>query len=58
VAAAVREGRLEAGRLESYRKLKGELRHAEARVDARARSEQERRWRVIHKAARRHRPRE
>jgi ribosome biogenesis GTPase len=57
VLAAVASGLLEPERLLSHRKLQGELRHAARQHDAAARSEQERRWRVIHKAARRHRPR-
>jgi ribosome biogenesis GTPase len=57
VLAAVAAGRLDEARLLSHRKLQGELRHAARQHDAAARSEQERRWRIIHKAARRHRPR-
>ncbi|HET8648216.1 MAG TPA: ribosome small subunit-dependent GTPase A [Vicinamibacteria bacterium] len=57
VLAAVAGGTLDGARLLSYRKLRAELRHAERQVDAEARRLQERRWRTIHKAARRHRPR-
>jgi ribosome biogenesis GTPase len=57
VLAAVASGLLDPARLFSHRKLQGELRYAERQHDAAARSEEERRWRIIHKASRRHRPR-
>jgi ribosome biogenesis GTPase len=57
VVQAAGEGTLDPERLLSYRKLQAELRHVERQHDAQARSEQERRWRSIHKLARRHRPR-
>jgi ribosome biogenesis GTPase len=57
VAAAVSEGRLAAERLESYHKLRAELTHLERKHDERLQSEQKRRWRSIHKAARKHKPR-
>ncbi len=58
VAAAVAAGALPPERLASYHKLARELRHLETRVDALARGEEKRRWRSIHRLARRHRPRE
>jgi ribosome biogenesis GTPase len=57
VAAAAADGALDAARLASYHKLQAELRHVERQHDAEARRQEERRWRTIHKAARRHRPR-
>jgi ribosome biogenesis GTPase / thiamine phosphate phosphatase len=57
VSRAVQGGTLDPARLASYHKLQAELRHVERRHDAEARSQEERRWRSIHKAARRHRPR-
>ena len=58
VLAAVAEGRLAADRLESFHKLRGELRHIERKQDERVQAEDNRKWRSIHKAARKHRPRE
>jgi ribosome biogenesis GTPase / thiamine phosphate phosphatase len=58
VAAAVAEGTLDAARLASHQKLQKELRYLALRQDERGRSELEKRWRSIHKAARHHRPRE
>jgi ribosome biogenesis GTPase len=52
VTAALTDGRLERGRLESYRKLQRELHHLEIRNDARARSDERKRWRAINKEAR------
>jgi ribosome biogenesis GTPase len=46
VLEAIETGTLAAARLESARKLEGELRHQRARTDARFRSEQQRRYRV------------
>jgi ribosome biogenesis GTPase len=57
VRQAAADGTLDPERLASYHKLQAELRHLERRHDAEARSQEERRWRSIHKAARRHRPR-
>jgi ribosome biogenesis GTPase / thiamine phosphate phosphatase len=57
VVQAAADGTLDPSRLASYHKLQAELRHVERQHDAQARSEEERRWRTIHKAARRHRPR-
>jgi ribosome biogenesis GTPase len=57
VRLATGDGTLDPARLDSYHKLQAELRYAERRHDAEARSQEERRWRTIHKAARRHRPR-
>jgi ribosome biogenesis GTPase len=58
VQAAVDEGRLAPGRLDNYRKLDEELAHLVEKQDGRARLERKRRDRVIHRAARRHKPRE
>lgn len=58
VRAAVAEGRLDASRLESYLKLQAELRSLEIRHDLGAQAAERRRWRSIHKEAKRHRPRE
>jgi ribosome biogenesis GTPase len=52
VAAALEAGTLEADRFRSYRKLEREARHHEARVDTRARLEEQRKWKVIHRAQR------
>jgi ribosome biogenesis GTPase / thiamine phosphate phosphatase len=52
VNAAISEGRLEAGRLESYRKLQRELERMERKRDARLRSEYKRRWRSVQRAHR------
>ena len=58
VTAAAADGTLGPARLESYRKLQRELRHLALRQDERGQREQKQRWRAIHKAARKHRPRE
>lgn len=58
VRRAVEEGRLPANRLESYFKLQAELRSFDVRHDLGAQAAERRRWRPIHKAARRHRFRE
>jgi ribosome biogenesis GTPase len=58
VLAAVAGGELPAERLESWRKLQVERRFLELKQDQRAQLEQKRKWRVIHKAARDHKPRE
>jgi ribosome biogenesis GTPase / thiamine phosphate phosphatase len=58
VRAAVAEGRLAGDRLESFHKLRAELRHVERKQDERAQAEDNRKVRAIHKAARKHRPRE
>jgi ribosome biogenesis GTPase len=52
VRAALADGRLDAERFESYRKLQRELHWLEIRHDARARSEERKRWRAINKEAR------
>jgi ribosome biogenesis GTPase / thiamine phosphate phosphatase len=57
VRRAVEEGALDALRLASYEKLQAELRHQERRGSPLAQSEEKRRWKVIHKAARHRRPR-
>jgi ribosome biogenesis GTPase / thiamine phosphate phosphatase len=53
VRAAVEAGRLDASRLESWHKLQGESRWLAARQDARARAEEEAKWKVIARARRR-----
>ena len=58
VAAAAAAGTLDPARLESYHKLQRELRHLALRQDERGQREEKQRWRTIHKAARKHRPRE
>jgi ribosome biogenesis GTPase len=58
VRAAVADGRLPEDRLASYQKLKAELRHLETRVDVQAALDQKRKWRSIHRLAKRHKPRE
>jgi ribosome biogenesis GTPase len=58
VRAAVAEGRLAEDRLASFHKLRAELRHIELKQDERIQSEENRRVRALHRAARRHRPRE
>lgn len=58
VRAAVEDGTLAAERLESFHKLQRELLHQTVKQDQRAQIEQKRKWRVIHKAARDHKPRE
>jgi ribosome biogenesis GTPase len=52
VRAAIADGRLDAERFESYQKLQRELRWLEIRHDARARSDERKRWRAINKEAR------
>jgi len=54
VGAALAEGRLDARRLEGWRKLQREAAHHERRVDALARASERRRWRQIGKAVTRH----
>lgn len=57
VEAAVAAGELPAERLESYHRLQREQRYLEQRRDESARSVERKKWRAIHKAARKHRPR-
>jgi ribosome biogenesis GTPase len=47
VKEAIDDGALDAGRLESYRKLQREMRAVAARSDARLRSEERRKWKQI-----------
>jgi ribosome biogenesis GTPase len=54
VLAAVAAGTLDAGRLESWRKLQRELRWLASRQDARLRAEEEARWKAIAKSMKRH----
>jgi ribosome biogenesis GTPase len=52
VKAAVADGRLSAGRLESYHKLQAELAHLAAQQDERARLEEKRQSKVLNRALR------
>ncbi len=52
VQAAADDGSLDAGRLESFRKMLKEAAHWERQLDMRARLEQKARWKKIHKAMR------
>jgi ribosome biogenesis GTPase len=52
VKTAIEEGRLDAGRLVSYLKLKKELAHLSMRKDQRARLDGKKRWKAISLAAR------
>ena len=52
VLAAVDEGRLAPERLASFHKLQRELKHLERKRDARARSEERKKWKSINKALR------
>jgi ribosome biogenesis GTPase / thiamine phosphate phosphatase len=54
VRAAAESGALAAERLESWRRLRDEMRWLETRHDARARAEEERRWKVIHRSMKHH----
>src|SRR6185437_9938202 len=49
---AIRTGALDPERLASYEKLKRELHYLEIRLDKRARAEERKRWRHVHKEAR------
>lgn len=53
VRAAVEAGTLAADRLASYRKLKREIAYVTRRADARARTEEQRKWKQISKQSRR-----
>jgi ribosome biogenesis GTPase len=55
VRAAAAEGRLAPGRLESYHKLRAELSYQERRQDQGAQLAEKRRWKAIHRAARKQR---
>ena len=57
VLAAAAAGTVDDGRLQSFRKLRRERAHQETRVDERARAEEKRRSKIVHKAAKRHKPR-
>jgi ribosome biogenesis GTPase len=52
VRAAVEEGRLDPARLESFRKLRAEMRALEIREDPLKRREEKSRWKAIHKSMR------
>jgi len=54
VTTAIADGRLAVDRLESWRKLQREAAHHERRVDALARADERRKWRLIGKAVTRH----
>src|SRR5262245_8673165 len=58
VRAAEADGRLAPERLQSYFKLQRELRHLDVRQSHQLQSEERARWKAMHKASRRHRPRE
>ena len=58
VQAAITAGTLAVERLASYRKLEAELAHLERQKDQRLQLEQKAKWKAIHKAARKHHPRE
>ncbi|HEV8546093.1 MAG TPA: ribosome small subunit-dependent GTPase A [Candidatus Limnocylindrales bacterium] len=52
--AAVADGDLQPERLAAWRKLEGEARHLERRVNALARSAERQKWKTIHKAVGKH----
>jgi ribosome biogenesis GTPase len=54
VTAAIEDGDLNQSRFEGWRKLGREARHLERRVDALARAEERRRWKVVHKSVGKH----
>ncbi len=54
VVAAVADGRLAAGRLESYHKLQDEQAYQARMQDQRAQIEEKRRWKILTKAANKH----
>jgi len=54
VRAAVARGDLDATRLASWHKLQRELRWLEVRQDARARAEEQAKWKAIHKSMKHH----
>ena len=54
VASAIVDGDLDASRFEGWKKLEREARHLERRVDALARSEERRRWKIIGKSVNAH----
>ena len=58
VQAAVEAGELAGERLQSHHKLEAELRHLATKADLGRERAQKARWRAIHRAARKHRPRE
>ena len=58
VRQAVADGRLAAGRLENYLKLRRESAYLAERQDQAAQAARNRKWKIIHKAARTFKPRE
>jgi len=58
VRLAAQEGHLAPERLESYRKLRREANYLASRQDQAAQLETKRKWRAIHRAARKHKQRE
>jgi ribosome biogenesis GTPase len=58
VLAAVEAGELAEERLASHRKLEAELRHLAVKADLGLQAEQKAKWRKVHKAQRKNRPRE
>jgi ribosome biogenesis GTPase / thiamine phosphate phosphatase len=57
IAAALADGRLDEGRLESHRKLGKELHFLAVREDVGLQQAQKARWKSIHKQAKKHHPR-
>lgn len=57
VRAAVEAGGLPANRFENWRKLQREIHHLAVKQDQSAAATERRKWRSIHKIARRHKPR-
>jgi ribosome biogenesis GTPase len=58
VRLAVEEGRLDLGRLENYVKLRSEAEYLANREDVSAQQAVKQKWRAIHRAAKKHKPRE
>jgi ribosome biogenesis GTPase len=54
IASAIEDGDIAASRFDGWRKLEREARHLERRVDALARAEERRKWKVIHKSVGKH----
>lgn len=58
VRLAVEDGRLAADRFDNYVKLRGEAEYLARRQDQAAQQDTKRKWRAIHRAAKKHKPRE
>ena len=54
IVSAIEDGDIAASRFDGWRKLEREARHLERRVDALARAEERRKWKVIHKSVGKH----